>query len=276
MTVVANAQPTNRDEPPPACANASSEEQYRACVEATEPGTGFHWLSLMHLGMIEMQRQDLSAALEIYDSVGARRAEKFTRPRLHAYRAAAYQMAGRDAEALSEARVAVSLLQRTIEMPDEVWPIFEDSQINNEVAYSIVLPILHEAGDPLFDSVLSAYEALPVDNWASAMIRASAFEKLDRLDEALGLSRIALASRPDHPLGLNNHCYILVRLARPAEKLPYCERAVALMPESAILRGSYASALAALGRCPEAAAQDSQSRRLDAVSVRPDIVCTPL
>jgi tetratricopeptide (TPR) repeat protein len=267
------AQPVQHEETPAACANASTELQYRACLEATPPGSGFHWLSLMHLGMLAMVRQDVAEAVRLFDQAAPSQGENFTRPRLHGYRAAAYRAVGRREDALSEAHVALSLLLRTRDLPDEAWSFIEDTQINNEAAYAAILPILRDARDPEYEWALAAYLALPVENWASAAMRAGALEALDRLEQALQFSERAMRMRPDHPLILNNHCYILVRLNRASEALPHCEKAVGMMPTSGAVRHSYASVLAAIGRCSEAAEQDAESRRLDAVSLRPEIAC---
>lgn len=272
----AAAQQVRHEETPAACADASTEAQYRACLDATPPGSGFHWLSLMHLGTLAMARQDVAQAVSLFDQASPSQGENFTRPRLHGYRAAAYRAVGRHEDALSEAHVALSLLMRTRELPDHLWSLIEDTQINNEAAYAAILPILRDADDPEYERAFGAYTALPVENWASAAMRAGTLEALDQLDLALQFSELAMRMRQNHPLILNNHCYILVRLNRAAEALPHCEQAVAMMPNSGAVRHSYASALAAMGRCPEAAQQDAQSRRLDAVSLRPEIVCRPL
>lgn len=269
----AAAQQVRHVETPAACADASTESQYRACVEATPPDSGFHWLSLMHLGMLAMARQDVAEAVSLFDQAAPSQGENLTRPRLHGYRAAAYRAVGRHEDALSEAHVALSLLMQTRELPDDVWSLIEDTQINNEAAYAAILPILRDANDPEYERAFAAYTALPVENWASAAMRAGTLETLDQLDFALEFSERAMQMRQGHPLILNNHCYILVRLNRAVEALPHCEQAVALMPNSGAVRHSYASALAAMGRCDDAAEQDAQSRHLDAVSVRPQIVC---
>jgi tetratricopeptide (TPR) repeat protein len=271
----ANAQQVNQNEPPAACANANSEQQYRACFDATPAGSGFNFLSAMYLGMIAMQRQDVAASVEWFDRAQSTDGQNFTRPRLHGYRAVAYKMVGRNEEALSEARLTLSLLLRTRDIPANVWPMFEDSQINNETAFGAILPILQDADDPDLERAFDAYVALPVESWQSAAIRASTLESLDRLDEALNFSNQAVAAQPDHPLVLNNHCYLLVRLERSSEALPFCERAVAAMPASAAVRHSYASALAAQGRCDETAVQLEEARRLDSVSIRPELTCAP-
>ena len=96
---------------------------------------------------------------------------------------------------------------------------------------------------------------------------------LGELEEALTFSEQAIHARPDHGLVANNHCYLLVRLQRATEALPYCERALLLMPSSSAVRHSMATVLGALGRCAEAAEQDAESRRLDAVSRRPEVMC---
>lgn len=270
-----HAQTMSRDEPPEACANAQVEPDFLRCVEATDPSDGFHWLSLMHLGMLAMVRQDVGTAVQWFDRASVANNANFTRPRLHGYRAAAYGMVDRDAEALAEAHVALSLLTRTREgIPAEAWRFFDDTQVNNEAAYAAILPILYESEDPAYESALAAFLALPVENWASAALRAGVLETTNQIEPALEFSLQALAGRPDHPLLLNNHCYLLVRLERAAEALSYCERAVTAMPSSGAFRHSYAAALAAIGRCEEAEAQNAESYRLDTVSVRRELVCT--
>lgn len=266
LTNHASAQEINREQTPPACENASTEAQYRACVDATQPGSGFHWLSLMHLGMIAMQRHDTAEAIRFFDQAWSISGENVTRPRLHGYRAVAYDMAGRDGDAVREARVALSILLRTRELPDDVWAMLGDTQINDEAAYAAILPILKQANDADFDRGLAAYFALPVENWGSAAMRASALEKLDRLNEALQMSAQALALQPEHPLVLNNHCYILLRLDRSLDALPFCERAAQAAPTIAGVRHSLGAVYAALGRCDDARIQVAEARRLDPAS----------
>ena len=265
----------NQAATPPACAaNDRGEVNYQACVDATEPGTGFHWLSLMHLGMSAMARQDIQAAVDYFDRARAEGdSELFTRPRLHGYRAAAYRQVGRSADALAEAHVTLSLLRRTRNIPAEAYVFFEDTPLNNEAAYAMILPILREANDQSYASARNEYLAMPAQDWRSLAIRAAALEALGDLDAALVVSNEAIALRPEDPRIQNNHCYLLVRMQRAAEALPYCERAVAQAPALAPIRHSYASALAALGRCERAAEEIAEAARLDPVSQRPEISC---
>ena len=160
----AAAQRMIHTETPAACANAATESEYRACADATSPGSSFHWLSLMHLGMLAMQRQDVAEAVRLFDLAVPAQGENFTRPRLHGYKAAAYNMVGRDDDALREAHITLSLLMRTRQLPDDVWPMLEDAQINNEAAFAAILPILQKAGDPDFRQAYTAYMALPVQS----------------------------------------------------------------------------------------------------------------
>jgi len=209
----------------------------------------------------------------LFDLAAPEDGENVTRPRLHAYRAATYSLVGRQGDALVEARVTLSLLSGSQQLPSELRAMLEDSQINNEAAYAAIIPILYKGNDTAFESALGAYLALPVENWASAAMRAGMLESIDRFDDALVLSNQAIAAQPNHPLVLNNHCYLLTRMGRPAEGLPYCERAVASSVSFASARHSYAAALAALGRCEEARRQEAEAFRLDSVTQRPDLVC---
>lgn len=270
----ASAQVT-REAPPSACvANAQGEVNYEECVAATQPGTGFHWLSLMHLGMYAMARQDVRAAVAYFDRAGSGDGEKFfTRPRLHGYRAAAYRQVGRSADALAEAHVTLSLLRRTESIPAEAYAMFEDTQLNNEVAYAVILPILREANDPDYSSARDEYLAMPSQDWRSLAIRAGTLEALDELEPALTISERVIALQPNDPRVQNNHCYLLVRLQRAAEALPHCELAVTQAPAMAPFRHSYASALAGVGQCERAEAEIAEAARLDPVSVRPEITC---
>jgi tetratricopeptide (TPR) repeat protein len=271
----ASAQVT-REEPPPACvANAQGEVNYEACAAATQPGTGFHWLSLMHLGMYALARQDVRTAIEYFDRAGSGDREKFfTRPRLHGYRATAYRQVGRAADALAEARVTLSLLRRNRDIPAEAYSLFDDAPLNNELAYAVILPILREANDPDYASARDEYLAIPSQDWRSLAIRAGTLEALDELEAALIVSERVIALQPNDPRVQNNHCYLLARSQRAAEGLPHCELAVTQAPEMAPFRHSYASALAGVGQCQRAEAEIAEAARLDPVSVRPEITCS--
>ena len=101
-------------------------------------------------------------------------------------------------------------------------------------------------------------------------------EQLGDLEGALEASLVAVKAEPAHPGYLNNHCYILVRAGRPAEGLPYCEKAVQGAPAIAAVRHSLAAALAGVGRCEEAEDALAAAQRLDPATVlyQQRIACT--
>ncbi len=103
---------------------------------------------------------------------------------------------------------------------------------------------------------------LDVQDWSLRADRAGTLETLGDLAGALVESKQVVDHQPDNPVFLNNHCYILVRMNRALEALPYCERAVASAPTIPEARHSYASVLAAVGQCEAAETQLAEARRL--------------
>ncbi|MDQ3126156.1 MAG: hypothetical protein M3Q74_11215, partial [Pseudomonadota bacterium] len=152
--------------------------------------------------------------------------------------------------------------------------------INEEVRFVVltaILPILKDGDAAIYDRARAMYVGIPVADADSLSNRAATLEQLGEFDAALVDSKRAVDLRPDDPRLLNNHCFILVGAGLAEQGLPYCERAVALVPDVAPVRHSYATTLAAMGRCPEADRQLAEARRLDpsAALYREPLGCTP-
>lgn len=108
--------------------------------------------------------------------------------------------------------------------------------------------------------------SLPARDWISYANRAAVLTDLGDLQEALAANEAGLQLAPGEASLLNNGCYIRTLMGRAQEGLPFCERAVAAAPKIAPVRHSFATALAAVGRCREAEEQIAMARSLDTSS----------
>ncbi|MCR5878439.1 tetratricopeptide repeat protein [Phenylobacterium sp. J367] len=220
-------------------------------------------LALINLGTRAVLRQDYAAAIGFYDAAVPPGDSIYSDPMFHAFRADAYAHVGRREEALADARIALR------QMNGETFPGVPVNSLAHDPDNVLprILPILKAASDPGFDKAMRAYLALPARDWISHANRASVLADLGDYEAAAAESAKALAIEPNHPGLLNNVCYMQAKAGRPADGLPYCERAIAAAPDFAGLRDSYATALAGLGRCREAEVQMAEARRLDPVSI---------
>ena len=248
-------------EPPPEVA-----PDWAACVEALPDGSPEQrWARLNQASEAYLSR-DYGAAERLFDAAAGGE-EDYGNVVLHTYRAETYRRVGRDKDATADARAAWLILSGD--------PAYEaarrrsppiDETIQRGVL-QIVLPILKSGRDPHFETAFATYRALPVKGADGHASLAVVLDRLGDFDGALEASLVAVKAEPTNPGFLNNHCYILVRSGRPAEGLPYCEKAVQGAPESAPTRHSLASALAGAGRCEESAAALAEAHRLDPATV---------
>jgi len=247
--------------PPSACrANDGEQVDFQACADLAKRGSPERALALINLGTQAFLKQDYQTAVRFYDEAAPRDGGKlFSDASFHAFRASAYDRVGRNAEAISDARVAVGLMRAHG---------FKASEANDpEALFPYILPILKRSKDVDYAPALSVYQALPVRDWISHANRASVLIELEDFAGAAVSNDAALRLEPGHPAVLNNACYLATRSGRPADGLPFCERAIAAAPEVAAVQHSYAATLAGLGRCREADERLAQARRLDPVSL---------
>ncbi|MBX9801767.1 MAG: hypothetical protein K2Y04_03280 [Caulobacteraceae bacterium] len=263
--------------PPPACRGAFETVDWQACADAAGQGTPAYALAMINLGTRAYIEGDYASAMSFYDK--AQQPGQSIRSDLifHTFRGDTYRHTGREAEALADARLAWLML---IEDPSVAGDPRDRRPIDDGLRFFVLVRILGilKTGDAaLFEPARAMFIALPAESAEDLSNRAGALERLGEFDAALVDSKRAVDLQPDDPGALNNHCYILIRAGQAERGLPYCERAVALVPEVAPVRHSYASALAALGRCGDADRQLAEARRLDPSGAlyRQPLACTP-
>ncbi len=248
---------------------------WAACAEALPQGSPEQRLARLNQATAAYLNRDYGEAERLYDQAAGDeevRSDVF----LHAFRADTFQQVGRDKEASTDARTAWLMLSEAPTPNDPRparAPVAEEDQ---RFLLSLILPILKTGRDPLFDEAFAAFRALPVKDADGYGSLALVLEQLGDFDGALEASLMAVKAEPANPGYLNNHCYILVRAGRPAEGLPFCEKAVQGAPQVAAVRHSLAAALAGVGRCGEAEAALAEARDLDPATVlyRQPLPCT--
>jgi len=262
---------------PPACQPAPGvAPDWAACAEALPEGSPQQRLARLNQATEAYLSRDYGAAEQLYDEAAAGDGEVYSDVWMHAFRGDTYQQVGRDKDAVADARFAWQILSD--DPAHEAvrrmsGPVDEDGR---RFLLSLILPILKKGRDPSFDAAFAAFRALPVKDVEGHATLALVLEQLGDFDGALEASLVAVKAEPTNAGYLNNHCYILVRAGRPAEGLPFCEKAVQGAPDIAPIRHSLAAALAGAGRCPEAEAALGEARRLDPATVlyQQPIACT--
>ncbi|KAF0178315.1 MAG: hypothetical protein FD124_3096 [Alphaproteobacteria bacterium] len=269
------AAQTSHAVPPQCMPNAQGVIDYQACADVTTPGSDVRGWALINLGTQAILRQDYAAGVRFYDEATPPGKHLYSDAAFHALRADAYFHVGRKSEAFVDAHMAAAILLDQPDVPADIRARADRYGWDPELAYGSILVILKEARDPLYEPARAAFQALPEKDWQSIASRAAVFEQLGELDSAVSFSTRALAVQPENPAVLNNHCYILVRANRVPEALPYCKSAVERAPGIGGVQHSYASALAAAGRCGESREALMEARRLDPVSAlyKQDIAC---
>lgn len=253
MSGAAHAQ-----EAPAACQpDAQRRVDYKACADVAPKGSPIRALALINLGSEAVRAQNYDAAVRYYDEAVPPGQKVFSDATFHALRGHAYDRVGRKTEALTDARTALTVLDR---------PIVNGPPADAEAVLTYVLPILNDARATEFERALTRYLALPARDWITYANRAAVLGDLGRYPEALAANAEAMKSEPGHPALLNNVCVILTKSGKAAEALPNCQKAVELAPQIPAVHDSQADAFAALGRCDEAKAALAAARRLDPAS----------
>ena len=249
---------------------------WAACAAALPEGSPEQRLARQNQATEAYLNRDYGAAERLYDEAAAGDGEIYSDVWMHAFRGDTYQQVGRDKEAVADARLAWLLLSD--DPAHEAaralgGPVDEEGR---RFLLSLILPILKKGRDPVFDDAFAAFLDLPVKGVEGHSTLALVLEQLGDFDGALEASLVAVKAAPADPGYLNNHCYILVRAGRPAEGLPFCEKAVQGAPDVGAVRHSLAAALAGAGRCDEAEAALAEARRLEPATVlyQQPIACT--
>lgn len=278
VPLTALAQPPEEAIPPACLRSQTGHIDWKACSEAAPRGSYLWVLALINLGTDAFMRNDYAGAVRFYDlAVPPGGQRLYADAGFHAFRGDAYDHVGRTQEGLADARIALQIMRQLRSVPSEVVKLSQQSTVDTELVYSLVLPMLKKADDPEFRTALEEFKALPLDDWVSMARRASVFGQLGDFSTAVELSERSMTTQSNNPMLQNNHCYILTRAGRATEAISYCERAARALPEAGAVRHSLASALAGAGQCVRAEAELSEARRLDPVSVdyRKPIPCTP-
>ena len=277
LLALMTAEPQIREAPvPPVCAGPTFVS-WRACAEAAQEGTPAYVLAMINLGTEAYLAGDMASALDYYDKGETEGFSTTSDVVLHTFRADTRRYAGRMDEARADARLAWGFLDGR---PPTGTPDNLNQPIPTEMRgaiLSIILPMLKDDDAAAFQRARDQYMALPATDWQTLSQRAGVLTELGEHEAAVAASKAALDLKPQDGLTQNNHCYALVEAGRAAEALPYCERAVAALPEIAPVRHSVATVLAKLGRCADAEAQLVIARRLEPANsrYRETAVCTP-
>lgn len=234
---------------------------WAACAAALPEGSPEQRLARQNQATEAYLNRDYGAAERLYDAA-AGDDDAYSDVFLHAFRADTFRQVGRDKEATADARMAWLILSDdpAHEGQRQLAPVDEEGR---RFLLSLVLPILKTGRDPAFEAAFADFRALPVKDADGYGSLALVLEQLGDFDGALEASLVAVKAAPTNASYLNNHCYILVRAGRPAEGLPFCEKAVQAAPEIGAVRHSLAAALAGAGRCDEADAALAEARRLE-------------
>lgn len=261
---------------PPVCIGATFVS-WEACAEAAEEDSPAYALAMINLGTEAYLDGDPAKALDYYDKADIDGLSMTSDVTFHTFRADARRYGGRMEEARADASIAWGFLDGR---PPANTPTTLVTPISNEMRgaiLSLILPIMKDGDPEAFRRARDQYLSLPATDWLTLSQKAGVLTSLGEHDAALASSKAALDLRPQDPLTQNNHCYALVEAGRAAEALPYCERAVAGLPELAPVRHSLATVLAELGRCADAEAQMAIARRLEPGGslYREPLTCTP-
>jgi tetratricopeptide (TPR) repeat protein len=263
---------------PPVCVGATFVS-CQACADATDEGTPIHSLAMINLGAEAYEQGDYASALRYYDKAEISGQRVSSDVIFHTFRGDTYRHAGRTAAAAEDARRAWMYLigQPPVGTdPRDLRPIDDDVRF---FVLTIILPILKDGDAAVFEQARTMYAGLPLDgsDWAALSNRATVLMDLGDFPAAIADSKRAVDLQPGDAGLQNNHCYVLTMAGQPGAGLPHCERAVALAPDVAPVRHSYAAALAGVGRCEDSGRQLAEARRLDPSGViyREALACTP-
>lgn len=235
---------------------------WAACAAALPEGSPEQRLARLNLAAEAYLGRDYGTADRVYDQAGD--FGPFASDALYAFRADTRWQVGREKEAVADARSSWRLLAaEPVAAAGSPAAEVAEQEYRRRFLLSLILPILKNGRDPAFGEAFAAFRALPVKDADGYGSLALVLEQLGDFDGALEASLVAVKAAPTNAGYLNNHCYILVRAGRPAEGLPFCEKAVQAAPEIGAVRHSLAAALAGAGRCDEADAALAEARRLE-------------
>src|SRR5688572_25562189 len=176
---VAFAQ-NDSDQAPIECRyDQAGQIDYQACLRVAAPGSPWRSLSLINLGTQAFMNADYAAAVAYYDQAQPPDGQTFySDASYHAYRASALQQVGRADETIVEARRSLAVLRNEASVPAAVRERFGAVQVDRELVFAALLPVLHAAGDPQTQSVRAEFMALPPSGWWTWANRAGVMEQM--------------------------------------------------------------------------------------------------
>lgn len=277
MALMAGPSQVQEIPTPPACHGSFETVDWQACADASGTGTPGYSLAMINLGTQAYLAGDYAAALMHYDKAAIPGQTISSDVIFHTFRGDTYRHAGRMEAAREDARWAWMFLkgQPPVETQGrDLRPIDDNLRL---FVLSIILPILKDGDPAILDEARRMFVGIAAPDAAAMSNRAAVLMDLGDFPAAIAESKRAVDLEPGDPGFQNNHCYILTEAGQPGAGLPYCERAVALVPEIGAVRHSYATALAGLGRCADAERQLAEARRLnpDSALYREPMVCAP-
>lgn len=251
-------------EVPAACQpDAAGQVDMQACADAAPEGSMPRALALINLASRAYLEGDYPEALRLYDAAIPPGQAVSSDVVFHTFRADTYAHVGRDEAARADAAFAWRILNGEVSPSGDPA---DDMPITDQLRFEVlirVLPILQDGDPEMFARAKAVMLALPATDGVALTNRAGMLNGLGEHEAAVADSRRALALLPTELGVLNNHCFVLAEAGLGAEGLPQCQAAVAAAPDVAGVRHSYATALAALGRCPDAERELAEARRLD-------------
>lgn len=151
---------------------------------------------------------------------------------------AAIGEAGVEDDAVAEALLKSEILQRGGRLP-EALALLERvlAEEGEEQSLLYAKGLLLERLDRVEDAIAvfrRLVELDPEDPSAQNALGYTLADRTDRLEEAYTLIERALTARPDEPAFIDSMGWVLFRLGRPLEALPYLERAFALQPDAEV------------------------------------------
>lgn len=201
LCALASPALAQQDQPPAACHyDAVGRVDYQACLNASAPGTPWAMLSHINLGTQAFQDANYVAAISHYDAAQPSNGDSFySDASFHAYYAATLQQVGRLREGAAQARRALAILRNDPSLPDGVRQNFSSVQVDHELVYALILPVLHASGDEQAMTVRNAYLQMPAADWVSWANRAGVLQQIGDLPGALLASERACAAASAGP-----------------------------------------------------------------------------
>lgn len=269
----ADAQEPAKQTMPEACkAQSGGMVDYKACFDSSEPKSGPWLWAAINLGTQAFVQNDFEGAAYYYDLSELDNSSTMSDIVLHAHRSYVFRRLGRLDDALNDARFAMNMIEAN-RFDLRGHPLDEPTKL---YVLTHIVQSYYESGDEDYPKVLRIFLNTPATDEFDLANQAAVLTEVGEYEAAISLSEELVDAMPNSAGVQNNHCYLLSLTKKPAEALPFCERAVELAQENAAVRHSFASVLASLGRCQEAAIALQVAHTLEpsAVLYDQELTCT--